>query len=203
MNRSAKSAARNRGGFTMLEAMLTMTVAAAMLAITITWLHYSMTFASQMKKRESHHRSLTRLSWQLRDDVRGSREVSFENDQRLVLDSAIETTTYTIKGHSILVETVDKVDAEKIQREEFKLSPHSVAAWDQAESPKFVSLTVTRLPETRQPMTDEMTQSRMTESTSQPSTVADLFLRVAPDRWPSVTSATVQQDASEESENEK
>ena len=194
MIRATKSAARNRRGFTMLEAMLTMTVAGAMLAVTITWLHYSMTFASQMKKRESHHRSLTRLSWQLRDDVRGSSGVSFENEKQLVLDSAGKTTTYTIKGHSMLVEAVDKVDAEKIQREEFKLSPHSVAAWDQADSPKWVSLTVTRLPETRQPLND---------STSQTSTVADLFLRVAPDRWPNVTVASATAEPEMESENEK
>ena len=164
---------RDRNGVSMIEMLITMSVASALLAVNVVWLHHAMSFSRQMNNRQRHHQQLTRLSRQLRDDVRACENVSVKKDE-LTLQFAGGTTTYTISGNSILLEKKLMSPPGSVKRERFSFSKHSIAEWDQSELPKWISLTVRRLPETHQPIFDQDDKPK----------VVDLHVRVATNRWP-------------------
>lgn len=165
-----------RGAFSLMELMVTLTVASALMGVNVVWLHHSMSFSRQMKNRQQHHQQLTQLSRQLRDDVRCCQKVSV-NDNELVLESSGKKITYTIAGNSILLEQQLESAADSVKRERYSFYKHSMAEWDQSELPNWISLVVRRLPETPQPVS--------IDSDAKPE-VVDLHVRVAPNRWPGV-----------------
>ena len=167
---------KNRRAFSLLELMVTMTVASALMAVNVVWLHHSMSFSRQMKNRQQHHQQLTQLSRQLRDDVRSSQKISVK-DSELILEANGQKITYTISGNSILLEKQLGSAADSVKRERYSFYKHSMAEWDQSELPNWISLVVRRLPETPQPIS--------IDSGAKPE-VVDLHVRVAPNRWPSI-----------------
>lgn len=165
-----------RGGFSMMEIIITMTIASAIMAVNVVWLHHSMSFSRQMKNRQQHHQQLTRLSRQFRDDVRGSEKVSVK-DNELILETDNKTITYTISENAILFEEKMVTDSDSARRERFSFYKHSAAEWDPSELPNWITLVVRRLPETPQHVS--VTPETKPE-------VVDLHVRVSPNRWPGV-----------------
>lgn len=170
---------RSPRGYTLIELLLVMSVAVVLMMVNVGWIHQTMKFSSLMKQRQRHHQNLTRLSRDLRDDVRNSKTISMDGENRLVLklnDDAI--VAYAISATSVEVERLN--NETMIARESFELAPESNAYWDTSEMPDWISLVVAR-------GRDGLAGQTATESN--PTTIAmnqgaaDLHVRVRPNRW--------------------
>ena len=155
----------------MLECMVAISATSILMLLAISWMHKTMYCASQIKQRQRHHQSLTRLDTQLRNEVRLCSGMSIVDDSQLELTRADGTKLkYTIGEHAIAFERkMSQNDPEKIARERFELSPESVATWDISEMPEWISLVVTR-------------QNEFPSSASETMPI-DLQIRVSPNRW--------------------
>ena len=173
-----------RRGFSLMELMVVMSVAAVLMVVNVGWLHQSMKHASTIKQRQRHHQNLTRLAWALRDDVRRSDSMSFDGDEQLLLDWKDGTQVrYVISDTSLLMEKRESKAAEAtvLGREVFKLAPGSTIRWDVAEMPEWVSLVVERAHKSVSQLPNDSGNSQSFETGSVP---IDFHVRVAPKRHP-------------------
>jgi len=171
--------ANHRPGYTLLEMMLAITVATVLLGINVGWIHQTMKFSSVTKQRQRQQQSLTRLAWNLRDDVRGCDSISMVGEDQLVLNSdAGLKITYTISGRHMLVEKSG--DQLMVQRERYDLGRGATAVWDVAELPAWISLIVYRGGVHLEPSSAEKPPLPSAITSEMP---ADLHVRVGPNRW--------------------
>ena len=184
-----------RHGYSLIELLLTMSVAVVIMMVNIGWIHQTMKFSSVMEQRQQTHQNLTRLAWELRDDVHHSSSLSMDGDDRLVLEQNDGTiATYSISGASLNLEKRREDDT--IQRETFVLSPNSQVDWDTSELPDWISLVVARAPEGIAKRRSGETELR---SDTRGTMAVDLHVRVSPDRW-NISSA--EKDSAEENQKE-
>lgn len=168
----------HRRGFTLLELLIAMSIATVILGINVGWIYHTMKFASVTKQQQQHHQNLTRLAWELRDDVHASKSISMVGEDQLVLTSeGGSQATYTISETEVLVEK--RGDQPMVRRERFDLARDSTAVWDTSEMPEFISLIVLRGRETAV-FKSENTGLPSVEEELNP---VDLHVRVAPNRW--------------------
>ena len=168
-----------RRGFTLIQLLLTMSVAVVIMMVNVGWIHQTMKFASRMDQRQQTHQTLTRLAWDLRDDVHHSSSLSMDGEDRLVLELNDGTVvTYSISGTSLDLER--NRDDETIQREAFIVSPDSQIDWDTSELPDWISLIVTRGPTGLASHGAEETELRSDESKTM---AVDLHVRASANRW--------------------
>jgi prepilin-type N-terminal cleavage/methylation domain-containing protein len=183
-----------RRGYSLIELLLVMSVAVVIMLVNVGWIHQTMKFSSLMDQRQQHHQNLTRLAWELRDDVHHSNSLAMDGDDRLVLARNDGTSvTYTISAASLdLTRRRDNT----IQRETFGLTSNSQVYWDTSELPDWISLIVARGPE-------GLAKRRSGESElryeARDSTAVDLHVRVSPNRW---NTTPVEKVADEESKEE-
>lgn len=170
---------RRRGGYTLIELVLIISVSTVILGINVGWIHQTMKFAAATKQRQQHHQALTRLAWELRHDVQASQSISMNGASQLVLSSAGGLqTTYTVSGSELLVEK--QKTQSTVKRERFALDQDSISVWDSTEMPDWITLRVYRGGENASPQAAEIAENIMKE---QASTAVDLHVRVGPNRW--------------------
>ncbi len=169
----------HRFGYTLIEMLLSITVATVLLGINVGWIHQTMKFASATKQRQRQQQSLTRLAWEFREDVRAGKSIAMVGDDQLVITSIDgDQATYTISGTQLLVEKTD--DQPIVKRERFELARNATAVWDTSEMPDWISLIVYRGGESVELPSDENSKPPIPEATPMP---ADLHVRVGPNRW--------------------
>lgn len=177
-------------GFTLLELLVSISVGAVLMVVTVGWIHQSLKFSSLMKQRQRQHANLTRLAWQLRDDVRDSQSLSMAGENQLVLTANRMEITYTLAGNSMFVEKQrshpDNQPA--ITREAYEFSPNSIARWDTSELPSWISLVVSGRPQAK-PLPEsadsfESAGNKKSGPIGGERLPVDLHVRVAPNRWP-------------------
>ena len=175
-----------RNGYTLIQLLLVMSVAVVLMTVNVGWIHQTMKFSSVMKQRQQHHWNLTRIAWELRDDVRSSESISMDGDQQLVIEGNDgEKKIYAISKDSLTIEILDNESA--IKRETLALAPNSIAYWDNSELPDWISLVVERGPQVLANQTSAETRSK--------DSAVDLHVRVSPNRW---KSTKAKQDAGDE-----
>jgi prepilin-type N-terminal cleavage/methylation domain-containing protein len=189
-----------RPGYSLMELMMVMSVAAVLMVVNVGWIHQTMKFASSMTQRQRHHQNLTRLAWALRDDVRQSDSMSIDGDKQLLLDWKNGTQLrHTISNTSLVIEkrAPEVTEAPVIMREVFKLAPGSTIRWDASELPEWISLVVYRANQIAAELPQDGDETRSLETGSVP---IDFHVRVAPRRRaPTVISldrANTQKEAS-------
>lgn len=182
---------RKRRGYTLIELLFMISIAVILLSVNVGWIHQTMKFSSKMTQRQRHHQNLTRLAWELRDDVRQSQSLAMQDENCLVLRMNDDTNIdYKISGHSIEMER--RTGETTIRRERYELSPNSIASWDVSELPDWVSLIVKR---GREGLAEDPDRSARDNEV----TAVDLHVRVSPNRW---STSTSEQD-SEKSEKQE
>lgn len=166
---------RLRGGFSLLELMVSISVTAALLAVTVGWMHQTMKCSSQIKQRQHHHLNITRLAVSLREQVRDCDSISMENEHQLTLQWRDGTrASYRIEGDRIRFEKIDGSSPGNglpVVREVFPVSKQSSVQWESSEMPEWISLVVSR------------TRERVTNVDADERGPIDLHVRVAPNRW--------------------
>ena len=110
-------------GYSLIELMMVISVATVIMGVNVGWIHQTMKFASSMKQRQRHHQNLTRLAWELRDDVWQSDSMKVNGDSELLLDWNDGTqVSYKISNTSLVVEKREELaDGPRINREVFAL----------------------------------------------------------------------------------
>jgi prepilin-type N-terminal cleavage/methylation domain-containing protein len=185
----------HRCGYTLIEMLLSITVATVLLGVNVGWIHQTMKFASVTKQRQRQQQSLTRLAWEFRDDVRAGNSIAMVGEDQLVIKSADGgQATYTISGSELLVEKTG--DQPMVKRERFELARNATAVWDTSEMPDWISLVVYRGGESLELESDRNSESPTPVANPIP---ADLHVRVGPNRWKTQWSdATLQSPSQEE-----
>ena len=169
---------RRRSGFTLIELLVVMSVAAALLAITVGWIHFTMRYASAIKERQRNHITSTRLAWELRESIQDSQSMDLFEGKKLVLTNRnAQTTTWTIDGNSVLLERQGESNR---QRDVYEFSSSSLIHWDSTELPNWVSLVVTRGREGSR-WRAENQEGQDVEMDLLPT---ELHVRAGPKRWP-------------------
>ena len=173
-------------GFTMVEMVISMSVASVLLVVTVAWIHQSLKLTSIVKQRQRNHTNLTRLAREIRDEVRDSESVSMVGDNQLVLNASGRNITYTISKASVIVEKRNENPNAKpaLARDAFVLSPNSIVRWETSELPDWISLVVYRgregLPSPGSIAVPDSSESQPVNEELLP---VDLHIRVAPNRW--------------------
>lgn len=124
-NRPAKSRFRGLRGYLMLDLIIVMSLTVVVLSTTSVWLYKTIRYTAEISQRDSHCRNISRISRQLRFDVRGSKSVS------------VNGNTLTIAGDSISVEYLIDANAvrrtvtggEKTHRDEFEFTDNAKLEW--------------------------------------------------------------------------
>lgn len=135
-----------RQGFSMLEAIIYLSLSAVLVSLTAQWFHVVFQVASENKVRQQQHASLKRLASDFRADVVSAADVSFRSSQQLSLGGvADEEVVYRISAGR-----VDRIvgDAKQPTRQEAYRDLEDLRLEfvndDSASSPKYVSLNVFR-----------------------------------------------------------
>ncbi len=185
---------KQRRGYTLYQLLIVMSVGATLLVLNVAWIHESFNFASVMNQRQKNHSNLTRLAWELRDDVRASHSLSMDGEDGLVLSRDDgQQTSYMISAASVVVEK--RSNEISIGREIFKLSPNLTARWDTSEMPGWISLIVARGREGANTKSDENSEPQSAAEELPP---VDLHVRVGPHRWPLVIENVVASESGTE-----
>lgn len=178
-----------RDGYSLIELMMVISVAAVLMMVNVGWMHQSMKFASSMTQRHRHHQNLTRLGWAFRDDVWQSESISVVDDNRLVLNWQNGTeASYTISDTSLVVEKQEQLaEGPRTKREVFELASGSIIRWETAELPDWISLTVFRENKGAPGVAPDRNQSESLKPNAVP---IDFHIRVGPKRraWQAVLS---------------
>lgn len=167
-------------GYTLIELLLVMSVAVVLMLVNVGLIHQTMKFASQSNQQQHHHRNLTRLAWEFRDDVRECTSLSMDGSDRLILagSDGITSVSYSIGEASLDVERSS--NGSTFKRESFRLDPKADIYFDESELPDWISLVVAR-----QKYGDAATSRN--RSGNQPgdrdSSAVDLHVRASPNRW--------------------
>jgi hypothetical protein len=131
--------------FSLLEVTFAMAISSALLAVAVIWIHESLEFGSWIKQRQQQHTELTRLAWNLRDDVHHASTMSLVGDQQLVLNQPNSKTTYTIAETDLIVARNPLAgESPPASRETFALSDQVTMSWDGSQLPESITLLVHR-----------------------------------------------------------
>jgi prepilin-type N-terminal cleavage/methylation domain-containing protein len=170
------NAQRYRNGFTMVELMITMSAASALMVLAIGLVHRAMLLESRGQQRADTHRTATRLSNQFRRDIHAGLTVSIEvnsdreknetsttdspSDISLTQDAAQTTLRIDLPGQGKITYRTDgplvtrtrRNAEESVHREEYRFSPgdHAVIeALSPAEgiAPERIRLKIVRTTE--------------------------------------------------------
>ncbi len=199
-------------GYTLIELVVVISMTSVLLVVIVGWLHQSLKFGSAMRQRQQNHRNLTELAWQLRDDVRQSKSIAIEDGTRLVIESPTgNITSYTILDSQSVLER--EQSGSPAQHSQFELSASSIAHWDSAELPEWISLIVVKQPAAKQssalknPNNKQAPDPKLAQQApaSDHSELLvelpiDLHLRVGPNRWAGAVMASNGPDAQENQE---
>jgi len=134
---------KSRRGTSLVEVIVTMTIASSLLLMATAWIHQSFSLSSKMRENGRHHDQLMRLSRQFRDDVHQADSV----------ESTSETTLALVSGELRIEYAIDGADVTRIERglddnlppsrERFRFRDGSRLSWTRPED-SWVTLLMKR-----------------------------------------------------------
>lgn len=177
-------------GFTLLELTVAMSISGVLFVLTIAWINETMKFSRRMDAHQRQHRQLTRLTWDLRNEVRMSHSMSVEDDTRLILQQSNgQQASYSIRGTTLLVEK--QIDS-TTTRERYTLDTNSRIHWDTTAMPETIGLIVQRTPYlTNDQNQDAKVSTTHSEAFPQKDWPVDVHIYARIQRWPIEYASTI------------
>jgi len=138
---------RFRAGYSMIEAVVMVSVFSMVMTPTLSWIHLSMKFSQTVKNRAVVHGQMIRLSSELRANISRSDNAKVDG-KTLILNIDSKATRYTINDGVIerSSEAAATDGREVLKRETFRIGDDVDARWSAEELPDWVSLTIRQKP---------------------------------------------------------
>lgn len=161
----------SRSGTSLIETVVTISVASTLFLLATAWIHQSFFVASKMRDQGRHHDNLMRLSRQFRDDVHAATSAEMIADANVRLSSPSGSIEYQVNDNMVSRATFHSGDASAVARESFGLLDGADVACELNDD--WITLTVTR---TRGQRSTAM-------KPDEPTRPSDLHVRVRIGRW--------------------
>lgn len=163
-------------GHTLIELLVLLAVASSLMMVSISWIRYSMKFATAIRLRENQHQNLLRLASHFRHDVQRGISMSFTDDGRLLIEHAANRqVTYQLLATEVVRWTTNEHG--QSTQDAFPLAATSKLRWDRQQMPRSVALIVRR----GRGFTDADDPSISRHAAAMP---VDLIVRSSVGRWP-------------------
>ena len=144
-----------RRGYLMLDLLIVMTLTAVVLSTTSIWVYKTMQYSSEVRQRDLHARNISRISRQLRTDVRDASSLAVEDDRLVIKTENGLSITYAIKtdwihrevtlaGPGVSIGGVAAEDYPPIHRDDFEFARTVTLSWNE-QSEEAVALHIGRL----------------------------------------------------------
>lgn len=88
-------------GTTLVELIVTLTIASSIFLMATAWIHQSMFLSSKMRELGRHHQELMRLSRQFRDDVHFAAAAEMNDEGEVSLYSDDQRIQYSVQGSRV------------------------------------------------------------------------------------------------------
>lgn len=133
-----------RRGYMMFDLTITMTLTAILLSTVSVWIFHAMQYSQRVKQRQTHARSISNVSRQLRLDAAEASNISLDGQQlTLVFGNGIPSTVYTIEEQVV---TRVRQLGELTHRDRFPFAGNAKLQWNQTDKSEAVSLEIRRQP---------------------------------------------------------
>ena len=162
-------------GTSLIETVVTMSVASTLFLLATAWIHQSFFIASKMRDQGRHHDNLMRLSRQFRDDVHSASSVDVVNESNLRLLMPTGSIAYEFKDAQVSRSTNPNNDDSLTSRETFSLLEGANVNWDLDD--RWLTMTVARTRGHRSPNKVSSKQIPSKQSLSELTRPSDLHVR--------------------------
>lgn len=147
---------KRRHGYLMLDMLIVMTLTAVVLSTTSIWVYKTMQYSSEVRQRDLHARNISRISRQLRNDVRDASSFKVDGDQLAIETARGLSITYTIKSdrlHRVVAINLPGVSIEggaagseqpSVHRDHFEFARTATLSWNKS-SETAVELNIGRV----------------------------------------------------------
>lgn len=170
-NRYSRGSYQIHRGTSLIETIVTISVASTLFLLSTAWIHQSFFVASKMRDQGRHHDSLMRLSRQFRDDVHSSASIEMINETDVRMSSAIGSIEYEVKENLISRSVYQADDASLVAQETFGLLGGAEASCELKDD--WFTLTIIRTRGHR----------LLTPNSDEPTRPSDLHVRARVGRW--------------------
>jgi Tfp pilus assembly protein FimT len=116
---------KRNAGSTLIEIIVTMSVASTLMLLATAWIHQSFFLASKTRQRSRHHDSLVRLSRQFREDTHAAQSVKVIDEANVRMSAQSGTIQYQFSSQGVMRTDVSNDDETIRSRDAFRLSEGS------------------------------------------------------------------------------
>ena len=119
-----------RSGFTLVHAVVIVSVLPLIVVAATTWVHESMKMSNRFKHRRKTNVVLNHFSNEFRNDVHGCKSLKLNSDLNQIELTGHEDQEIVFQIQDGQINKTVTVDGEVVGRESFRLSDEYFAQWD-------------------------------------------------------------------------
>ena len=136
-----------RGGLTLIEMLVVMSVSAVLLSMVGVWTFKLLQFSTHIRQKQDDLYGMNRLEADFRRDVRMANQISMVDHNEIALQyPGDRQIVYRLLNDdfSTVIQVQQMIGDRIVRREEYRLSGNCLAAWELSEFPDWVSLVIYR-----------------------------------------------------------
>ena len=130
-----------RNGYLMLDLIIVMLIVSVVLSTSSVWVYKTMHYSMEVKQRDQHARTISRISRQLRLDAQFAESLAVDGMQLSILQSDETKIDYSIESNTIKRKVKG---GSQPHHDEFKFATNAELAWNDGSSPNSVLLDIRR-----------------------------------------------------------
>jgi type II secretory pathway pseudopilin PulG len=127
-------------GYLMLDMIIVMTMTIMLLSVASIWVYKTLQYSTDIKQRELHARSISRISRQLRTDVRNANSMVAKDKSLIIESDEKQSIEYSINANTVHREA----SGAPVHHDDFEFATNATLTWSVDANSGAVSLDVGR-----------------------------------------------------------
>ena len=131
---------RSQRGYLMIDLLIVMSLTALVLSMASIWVYKTLRYSTDVRQRDLHARNISRISRQLRTDIRDAQTISNKGNELVIRAGETDSISYNIDANQIHRKVTG---GSQVHHDDFEFATNAKLSWKDQEN-NAVSLDISR-----------------------------------------------------------